>query len=458
MKKVRILSLTIALALALTAFAGCTSAGAGTATVAPTVQPSAGAATSQPTVAPTVAPQEKVTLRFSWWGNETRHSATIAAVELWNKNNPNIQIETSPQGWDGYHDKLLTELSAGTAPDLFQISYDSIPDYAAKGQLLDVTSYMGTLFADYDAVLKGLYTVDGKNYGLSTGLNTPCLYYNKTLLDKFGLTAPSDDESWDTLLERAKAATKDTDGDGKVDVWGISDPVGMPFEFIQQLSVQYGIELFAQDGKSSRFDDPAVVAMYKMLSVYTDAGVSPGPGDVTIKEGSSSFLSGYTVYDIGTLSAFAGSASSSADEMSAAAFPVLAGKDEMRYVAGSTPIAVYSKTPHADQALQFLSWFLVSADSAKAQGGMVRGVFPSKAQRDAMAEKASTDRVTGQVMRLANFFGTLKTGGVQPQSPIALEEWSKIYLECYAEYAYKRVTVEQFCQKVKELGDPILAQ
>lgn len=456
MKKLRFMALLLVALMACTALAGCnTSAPAATAqpTVAATAQP-----TEAPTAEPTPTPQEKVTLKLGWWGNDTRHAATLAAVDFWNKNNPNIQIETSPQGWDGYEDKLLTEFTAGTAPDIFQIPFTSIANFAVKGQLYDLTPYVATSFTGYDDILKSLYAVDGKNYALSTGVNVPCLLYNKTILDRMGIAAPSDSETWESLLERCKAVTKDTNNDGKIDIWGMDNPAGMPFEFIQQLAVQYGLTLFSEDGKLSKYDDPNIVAMYKALSAYMDAGVCPAPGEITVKEGSDSLLSGYTVYGISTLSAYSGSASSSPDEIDCAAFPVVTGKDEARYVAGAVPMAIYSKTAHPDQAVQFLAWFLTSSDSAKAQGGMVRGVFPSKAQRDALADKASTDRILAQGLRVADYFSTLKTSGSQPASPANLSEWEKVLQDAIDEYSYKKITIEQFCQKVKELGDPILGQ
>lgn len=462
MRKLRFLSLLVVSLMVLTAFAGCAaSAPASTsqpaaATVAATEQPTA-QPTAQPTEAPTPVPQEKVTLMFSWWGNDARHAATNAAVDFWNKNNPNIQIQTSPQGWDGYGDKLLTQLAAGTAPDVFQISTDNITDFAQKGQLVDLTPYMGTLFNGYDTVLQSLYTVDGKNYALSTGVNVPCLVYNKTLLDKLGMKPPTDNETFDSLLEMCKQATKDTNGDGKIDTWGIGDPI-YNTDFTIQVAVQYGTTLFAPDGKSSNFGDPTLISAYKMLANFYTSGYCPKPGEITVKEGSDDFLSGYSVFGFSALSAYGGSVGSSADELDCVAFPTVAGQPERRYVSGSVPMAVYSKGKHVDQALQFLSWFLVSADSATAQGAMVRGVFPSKAQRDTIADKASSDRIMTQEMRVTDFFSALKTEGAQPPTPANIDEWGQTYTDTVAEFEYGKINIDQFCQKIKQIGDPILAQ
>ena len=56
---------------------------------------------------------QQITLRFSWWGSEDRHEATIAAIEKYEELNPNITIEYEYMGFDSYYQKLLTQLAGG---------------------------------------------------------------------------------------------------------------------------------------------------------------------------------------------------------------------------------------------------------------------------------------------------------------------------------------------------------
>ena len=76
--------------------------------------------------------QEQITLRFSWWGGDTRHQATIAAIERYMELNPNITIEYEYMGFDAYYQKLLTQLAGGTAPDISSIDYKWIGDLYAQ--------------------------------------------------------------------------------------------------------------------------------------------------------------------------------------------------------------------------------------------------------------------------------------------------------------------------------------
>ncbi len=53
---------------------------------------------------------EKVTLRFSWWGGDSRHEATLACIDAYMEENPNIVIEAEYGGFDGYQQKISAAL------------------------------------------------------------------------------------------------------------------------------------------------------------------------------------------------------------------------------------------------------------------------------------------------------------------------------------------------------------
>ncbi len=54
--------------------------------------------------------KEPVTIRFSWWGGDSRNQATVEVIEQFEKEYPWITVEAEYGGNDGYHDKLATEL------------------------------------------------------------------------------------------------------------------------------------------------------------------------------------------------------------------------------------------------------------------------------------------------------------------------------------------------------------
>ena len=61
----------------------------------------------------TAAAEEPVTLRILWWGSQTRHDLTMAAIEKFMEKNPDIKIEPEYTSWDGYWEKVATQIAGG---------------------------------------------------------------------------------------------------------------------------------------------------------------------------------------------------------------------------------------------------------------------------------------------------------------------------------------------------------
>ena len=70
-----------------------------------------------------------------------------------------------------------------------------------------------------DILQNGYAYYNGHPYSVPYGLDAYSLFYRTDLLEAEGLEPP---ETWDELLEVAKALTKDTDGDGNIDQWGLA--------------------------------------------------------------------------------------------------------------------------------------------------------------------------------------------------------------------------------------------
>ncbi|MEK8225875.1 hypothetical protein NKG05_07120 [Oerskovia sp. M15] len=57
-----------------------------------------------------------VTIRFSWWGSDTRHEVTQQIIDLFEAENPDITVVGDFTDWGGYWDKLSTTVAAATPP------------------------------------------------------------------------------------------------------------------------------------------------------------------------------------------------------------------------------------------------------------------------------------------------------------------------------------------------------
>ena len=147
--------------------------------------------------------KQDITLRVMWWGSQTRHDATLKAIDLYEEQNPNVKIESEYSGWDGYWDKLATLSAARNMPDIFQMDASYLGDYATRSQLLD---WSGADLSKLDANLLETGTVEGKQVALPAGRNSYGIVYNKALFAEYGLEDPKEDWTWDDFFKLARDA------------------------------------------------------------------------------------------------------------------------------------------------------------------------------------------------------------------------------------------------------------
>ena len=108
-----------------------------------------------------------VTIRLAWWGGETRHKATVAAAEAFMKKYPNITVKTEYSGFEGYYDKLVTQLAAGTGPDMFQFMISWFGDFQKSPEMFaDLPKLPGLDMSGWSSTSIESSTLKGKVIGL----------------------------------------------------------------------------------------------------------------------------------------------------------------------------------------------------------------------------------------------------------------------------------------------------
>ena len=150
------LTIPLCASMVFSALAGCSSSGSSAAPA------SSGAASSSAAVSQSGADPasggsaEETSLRFMWWGGESRHKATVEAMDLYMQNHPGVKVEYEYGGFSGYFDKLLTQLAGNNAPDIVQLSYTNVNEYVVRDQLEALDSYIDGGILDVSHVNKTL--------------------------------------------------------------------------------------------------------------------------------------------------------------------------------------------------------------------------------------------------------------------------------------------------------------
>lgn len=187
MKIKHIVGVTVAstVALALTACGGAT----------PSSSPSAGSSSSS---------GQSGNTELTVWAWEPTLTPVVQAFE---KANPDIKINLQNVGGaSDTYTKLDNAIAAGSgAPDIAQVEYYAIGQYAIPGKLADLSQFGA-------ADLKDSYTTgtwnavtladSGKVYGLPVDSGPMAMFYNEEVFKKAGITAPP--ATWEEFYQDAK--------------------------------------------------------------------------------------------------------------------------------------------------------------------------------------------------------------------------------------------------------------
>jgi multiple sugar transport system substrate-binding protein len=260
---------------------GLASCGGGTATQAPAIatQPSV---VVKPTN--TTAPQ-MVTIRWRTRpDNQAEQDVYQKISDSLNTQlaSQSINLVYDPSPVTGYEDKLKTEYSAGTAPDIAWVPGASSADYAQLGVITDL---MPLAKADstfkltdyYDAPMRELQN-SGHLWGLPRDISTLVIYYNKDLFKKYNVDDPATlfaQGKWD-WANFQRVAQELTHPDDKIYGFSVSDWWGLWGWFVYS----GGGSLFNADRTACGLTEPGSLAgLQFMADLFLGPNrVAPPPG------------------------------------------------------------------------------------------------------------------------------------------------------------------------------------
>jgi multiple sugar transport system substrate-binding protein len=164
----------------------------------------------------------RVTIRFSWWGNDERARITNQAVDAFEAANPGITVETEPLDFNSYFDRLATSVAAGDEPDVITMGGAYPREYADRGVLLDlaeVSEHLDLSALDAHAMAGGNF--EGTQYAVPTGVNTCGVVANPALFAAAGVPLPDDNTwSWEDFARIAtEISARSSEG-----TFGVEDP------------------------------------------------------------------------------------------------------------------------------------------------------------------------------------------------------------------------------------------
>src|SRR5580693_4579877 len=137
---------------------------------------------------------------LTWWAWAPQDKQLVSAFE---KLYPKVKINLVNAGTSTTeYTKLQNAIKAGSGvPDIAQIEYYAIPQFALGGSLANLSSDLSSDQSQFSSAVWDSVNVNGELVGLPQDTGPMALFYNKTTFDKYKLAVPT---TWAQYVADAK--------------------------------------------------------------------------------------------------------------------------------------------------------------------------------------------------------------------------------------------------------------
>lgn len=417
MKKV--ISVVTALLIATMAFAGCAK------------KPAASSSSSN----------EKASLTFIWWGNQTRNDRTQKVIQQYMTKNPNVTIQPEFVDWASYWNKLATQEAANSTPDIIQMDYAYIDQYVGNNLLLALDPYFKNGEFDTTNIPKDILSsgvVNKKTYAVSLGSNVWSMVYDPAVLQKANITAPTNNWTWDDFDKIVE------------DVYKATGIAAAPMSYtdgsqwLEYVAREKGQSLYSKDGKKVGFDQSSAEAVYNRLLSHTKDGSFLSMDKVAsiTSPDQDPICSGKAWLTATWSNQFVAMANASKRPLVMINWPIDKGDKELGlYNKPSQFISIAASTKYKDASVKFCNYFENTTDSNSILLGE-RGVPTNTKVLEAI--KSSVDSMTAQTFDYVNMCNTKKlVSPIDPPPPTASSQVLALSKTFFQKVGYQKESPSQ---------------
>ncbi len=193
--------------------------------------------------------------------------------------------------------RLSTSFAGGTPPDLFLLNYRFYGQFAARDVLEPIEERVdgSDVFQQEDFYEQAMnaFRFNGTLTCLPQNISSLVVYYNKDMFEEAGVAEPKAGWKWDDMVAAAKKLTKDSNGDGKAEVYGLGVEASLiriaPFVWSN------GGEIIDDEENPTHFtlDTPeAEEALERFFQLRVVEKVVPGEEEVEAEDDETRFQNG----------------------------------------------------------------------------------------------------------------------------------------------------------------------
>ena len=215
-----------------------------------------GCGSGQPTVEQPQSQEGKQEIEF--WTMQLQPEFTDyfnGLIADYEAQNPGVTVRWVDVPWADMQSKILTAVTAGTAPDVVNLNPDFAAQLASRNAWLPLDEALTE--TDKQVYLPNIWqasTLDGNSFGVPWYLTTNVTFYNQALLEQAGVTPPG------TYADLAEVAQQVKDKTGKYAFFTTFVPEDSAD--VLQSFVQMGVDLVDDQGQAA-FNTPEGTAVFQ---------------------------------------------------------------------------------------------------------------------------------------------------------------------------------------------------
>lgn len=304
--------------------------------------------------APAESSGEAVTIKFQYWADNTDYSQLMQDIiaKFNAENGKGITVVGEEAPWDGgsYSENLFNAKMGGGDVDVSTWKLTSTPLFVNNDLLADLTPMIDA-WDKKDDIDQNMYDVmkqaGGSDaiYVMPWNVQVLYVYYRPSIFEKAGVDVPTTYEEFLTAIEKC---TMDTDGDGKIDVYGF----GMRGSNGGQ--EPWGSFIHARGGSFDDMTTPeSIQGMQDFIDIYNKGFVPPSAAGDGFQQIIDNFKSGLTAMTIHHTGSSAQMVETFGDDVSA--FPFPAGKGQWTSM-GDTETVIFESCENKEAAFEWVSY------------------------------------------------------------------------------------------------------
>ncbi|MCC3359400.1 extracellular solute-binding protein [Bacillus sp. REN16] len=395
---------------------------------------------------------DKVTLHVAWWGGQPRHDYTLKVIEMYEKENPNVEIKTVYANWGDYWKRLPPMAAASRLPDVVQMDTAYLFQYSKKGLLEDLTPYLKEGTIDMSSINENAISggmIADQLYGFTLGSNVLSVITNDNLLREAGITIDEENWTWDDFEKIALDVQHRT---GKYGTNGMN-PTDVFFPYYLRTQ---GERFYREDGTGLGYsDDQLFIDYFERQLRLVDEKAFPTPDVQAHIDGLEDefIVTGNAAMTWNWSNQFSGFAQSAESELSLHLPPEQA-EEVALFLRPSMYFSIPKSSKQKEEAAKFIDYFVNNVEANKLIKGdrgvplstkVVQGIKPELSE----VETKIFDYVEKASQHVSN---------ADPHDPLGNAEVMKVLKDLSDQVLFKKLTPEEAAKSFREQAETILAR